>query len=76
LERTAACNPARLPAVLAGLTGICDVNNHELGELGCQEDAADFFDSIGHEETIQGVSGDGSFPRKQPWLSLRYSLNR
>jgi len=39
-------------------------------------DAADFFDSIGHEETIQDVSGDGSFPRKQPRLPLRYSLNR
>jgi hypothetical protein len=30
----------------------------------------------GHEETIQDVGGDGSFPRKQPRLPLRYSLNR
>jgi hypothetical protein len=40
-----------------------------------QQDAADFFHSIGCEETIQDVSGDGSFLRKQPALSLRYSLN-
>ena len=38
-------------------------------------DAA-FSHSLGHEETNQHVSGDGSFPRKQPRLPLRYSLNR
>jgi hypothetical protein len=30
----------------------------------------------GHEETTQGDGGDGGFPRKQPRLPFRYSLNR
>jgi hypothetical protein len=30
----------------------------------------------GQSQTSQDVSADGSFPRKQPRLPLRYSLNR
>jgi hypothetical protein len=43
-----------------------------------RRDASDQLEmaGMGHEETIQDVSGDGSFPRKQPRLPLRYSLNR